>query len=80
MTIERHVPIQGLIPKCPHCLKDMPRVSWNTNAPTAVHPDGPPLAFMVFFCPLCRVAFSCQLLPLSQAVSPGAIDRASAVG
>ncbi len=69
MAISRDNPQAGPIPNCPHCKQAMPNISWNTRD-TAIYQGGPPLAFMVFFCPSCRTTLNCQLMPLAQAVEP----------
>ena len=69
MSIERPKPTTtppppSVPPICPHCREELGTVSWNTQWPLAGTPDGPPMAIMLFFCPKCRTALNCQLLPI----------------
>lgn len=56
-------------PKCPQCKAQMPNIAWNTGAPVAGIPEGPPLALVTFFCPQCLTALNCQLIPIAHILS-----------
>lgn len=66
---------QLIIPTCPHCRRGLEKVSWNTQSPQIATPGGPPMAFVLFFCPKCQTALNCQLLPVEFILSAQEVAR-----
>lgn len=62
-------------PNCPHCKAKMPNISWNTMAPQAGAPGGPPLALLVFFCPQCKMVLNCQFMGLTSVLPPEKVSQ-----
>lgn len=61
--------------KCPTCRHQLPEIAWNTQAPMPMWREGPPGAFITFFCPHCQGVLGCQMVPISVAAAPTGAPR-----
>jgi len=71
---------KGPIPKCPQCRASMPHISWNTNLPGEWIPGGVSVALLTFFCPQCLTVINCQIVPITQILTPQQVAQLQQAG